>query len=75
MTQLSGTKLRAARIAADLRPEHVAVLVGRSTYSIHDYERGRVSPPISVLLALAEIYRVPLDALLDEEAVDAVTAS
>lgn len=63
----SGRALRDARIAAGLRPEHVAVRVNRSAYSIIEYEAGRVTPSLPVAVALATVLGCPLDDLLTSE--------
>lgn len=62
----SGQRLREARVAAGLKPERLALLVGRSVYSIHEYERGRSLPSVRVLVALSDALDVPVDVLLDE---------
>ncbi len=61
----SGQRLREARTAAGLSPEQVAVSIGRSAYSVHEYERGRVRPSAATLGALAAILGCPVDALYD----------
>jgi transcriptional regulator with XRE-family HTH domain len=63
----SGPRLREARIAAGLRPEQLALSIGRSVYSIHDYERGRVRPPVDVLADIAEVLHRDINDLLAEE--------
>ncbi|MGK3110387.1 helix-turn-helix domain-containing protein [Streptomyces sp. WAC05858] len=69
--QFSGQRLREARTAAGLSKEALALRVGRSFYSIHEYEHGRVQPSIAVLVALSDALGRPLDDLLTEEARDA----
>lgn len=49
----SGARLRNLRIAAGLSAEQLALKISRSVYSIHSYESGRVSPPVSVLTEIA----------------------
>lgn len=49
----SGPRLRDTRITAGLRPEQLAAHIGRSVYSIHEYERGRVCPPATVVHRIA----------------------
>ena len=71
MARFDGTNLREARTAAGLRPEQVALAIGRSVYSVHEYERGRVSPPANVLVDLAELYGCTVDHLLGREVVHA----
>jgi transcriptional regulator with XRE-family HTH domain len=62
----SGSRLRNARIAAGLSPEQLAVNIGRSVYSIHSYEIGRVSPPVSVLSQIAHALGVDISDLFGE---------
>ncbi len=66
----NGQRFRDARIAANLRPEQVAHLVGRSVFTIHAYERGDIHPPINVLAQVADILGRPLDDFLVEEVVE-----
>ncbi|MCX5588176.1 MULTISPECIES: helix-turn-helix domain-containing protein [Streptomyces] len=63
----SGRRLREARKTAGLSPEHLAISVGRSAYSIHEYELGRVTPPITVIAAIADALGRSVDDLLTEE--------
>lgn len=70
MTRFDGHNLREARIAAGLRPEQVALAIGKSVYTIHEYERGRVSPPADAIAALSRELRVSADRLLGLEAID-----
>lgn len=73
----SGSRLRTARTAAGLRPEEVAQRIRRSVYSIHEYERGRVRPPVEVIDRLAGALSVSMESLLDshEVPVDVVESS
>ncbi|WP_216587529.1 helix-turn-helix domain-containing protein [Streptomyces brasiliscabiei] len=63
----SGPRLRNARKSAGLSPEHLAISVGRSSYSIREYEMGRVTPSVATLAALADLLDLAVDDLLDEE--------
>lgn len=65
--QFSGRRLREARTASGVSVELLALNVGRSAYSIHEYELGRVTPPITVLAAIADTLGWPVDDLLTEE--------
>jgi transcriptional regulator with XRE-family HTH domain len=67
----SGRRLREARIASGLSTERLALTISRSAYSIHEYERGRVTPPVDVLAAIADTVGCTVDGLLDEEAAHA----
>ncbi|WP_069759014.1 helix-turn-helix domain-containing protein [Streptomyces sp. LUP47B] len=62
----SGRRLREARKSAGISPEQLAVSVGRSAYSIHEYEMGRVTPSVTVLAAIADTLGRPVDDLLTE---------
>ena len=67
MTYGQGDKLRKARENSHFTQQHVADALGvdRSTYA--SYEIGRSQPSSSTLVALAKIFRVPLEQLVDEE--------
>jgi transcriptional regulator with XRE-family HTH domain len=69
--RFSGSRLRAAREAAGLSRERVALDIGRSYESVASYELGRVTPPLEVLGTLAALYGVQTADLLDAEAVPA----
>ena len=60
----SGPRLREARKSAGLSPEHLAISVGRSSYSIREYEMGRVTPSVSTLAAMADALGRPVDDFL-----------
>jgi transcriptional regulator with XRE-family HTH domain len=64
---ISPARLRAAREAAGLSRERVAIAIGRSWRSICNYEGGHAAPSAHSLLALAELYGVAVDDLLDHE--------
>ncbi|MGH3798479.1 MAG: helix-turn-helix transcriptional regulator [Pseudonocardiaceae bacterium] len=70
--QFSGPALKAARLAAGLTPEQVAVAIGRSAWSIQSYELGRGLPPVPVLAHLADVLGVGIEDLFvtsgDQEA-------
>lgn len=71
MNRFDGHNLREARLTAGLRPEQLALAIGKSVYTIHEYERGRVSPPACVLASLSLLLGVSVDRLLGLEAADA----
>lgn len=62
-----GENLRAARRAQGLKSEQVALAIGKSVYSVHSYENGRVSPPAHVLVSLSRLLGVSVDSLLGLE--------
>jgi transcriptional regulator with XRE-family HTH domain len=70
----SGPRLREARKSAGLSPEHLAISVGRSSYSIREYEMGRVTPSVTTLAAMADAVGCTVDDLLAEEEVAANAA-
>lgn len=67
----SGKRLRAARIAAGLSPEQLAMGVGRSSFSLRAYELSRGLPSVPVLAQLADLLAIPLDELFDDGDADA----
>jgi transcriptional regulator with XRE-family HTH domain len=62
---ISPARLRAARESVGLSRERAAIAVGRSWRSISNYESGRGVPSAPVLIALAELYGVAVEDLLD----------
>ena len=67
----SGPRLREARKSAGLSPEQLAVNIGRSFYSVREWELGRVTPSVTTLAALADTLVRPVDDFLDEEVANA----
>ncbi|MGI8310352.1 helix-turn-helix domain-containing protein [Saccharopolyspora hattusasensis] len=57
--------LRSAREAAGLSREQVAIHIGRSWQAVRGYERGMWTPPLDRLQALAALYGVTLDDLVN----------
>lgn len=68
---VSGRRLLEARKSAGISAEQLAISVGRSAYSIHEYECGRVTPGTAVLIAIADTLGRPIDDFLTEEVADA----
>jgi transcriptional regulator with XRE-family HTH domain len=64
----SGQRLRSERVSAGLTPEHVAVAVRRSSYSVREYEWGRVTPTVETLARLADLFGCPVDRFFEEVA-------
>jgi transcriptional regulator with XRE-family HTH domain len=62
----SGQRLRDARIAAGLKPEQLAILIDRSVWSVHEYERGRAFPSVGVLAALSVALHCSVDRFFTE---------
>lgn len=67
----SGPRLREARKSAGISSEQLAISVGRSFYSIREYEMGRVTPSVATLAALADTVGRSVDDLLTEETANA----
>src|SRR5471032_1232077 len=59
-----GKALAKQRIARNLTQEQVAALIGVEQETISRFERGATLPPLLRLIDLAEIFDVPLDALV-----------
>jgi DNA-binding XRE family transcriptional regulator len=57
----SGDHLRSQRELAGLKREHVALAVQRSTHTIREYEWGRVTPSVSTLARIADLFGCSLD--------------
>jgi transcriptional regulator with XRE-family HTH domain len=66
LLSFSPARLRAARKAQGLQVEHVAIAVGRSSFAIREYERGRVTPPTQILGALAAAVGCTIADLFEE---------
>ncbi len=67
--RFSGPQLRAARIAAGIQPERIALDVRRSAFTIHEYETGRVVPPTQIVAALADALGLTVDDFFEQVAV------
>jgi len=65
--RFSRIKLRERRRAAGLTLEQFAVAVSRSWSTVHEYERGRVTPPTDALPLIAAILDCELDDLFEPE--------
>jgi transcriptional regulator with XRE-family HTH domain len=66
----SGQRLREERTAAGISTEQLALAINRSAYSVQEYERGRVRPPVNVLSRIASVLGCTVDDLLDDEAAE-----
>jgi transcriptional regulator with XRE-family HTH domain len=69
MSQFSGRRLRQLRVAAGIPRERLALEIGRSIFSVLDYEAGRTDPPAPVISRLADVLGVAPGDLFDTEAV------
>ena len=65
----SGQQLRDLRRAAGLKPEQLALSIGRSVFSVHQYERGTAQPSVPVLARLADQLGASIDDFFVREAV------
>lgn len=72
---VSGRRLLEARKSAGLSAEQLAISVGRSAYTIHEYECGRVTPGTAVLIAIADTLGRPIDDLLVEDTEEVADAA
>jgi DNA-binding XRE family transcriptional regulator len=69
--KFSGARCRQKRRETGLRAEAVALVIGRSSFSLAEYEQGRITPPLPVAVKLADLYGCGVDDFLIEEAVSA----
>lgn len=53
--KFNGSAVATRRCELGMRPEALAVAIGRSASSVYLYERGAVEPPISVASRIAEV--------------------
>ena len=68
-----GGRLRYARECAGLRPEKVALEIGRTARVLGDWERNYRPPRLVYLRQLAELYDVPIAELVDVEVITRCT--
>jgi len=59
-----GKALAKQRLAKKMTQEHVAELIGVEQETISRFERGASLPTLSRLIALADLYQIPLDAVV-----------
>lgn len=64
----SGARLRQLRKDAGVSVEEMALVAGKTAYTIHGYELGRVEPPLHVLSAIAMRLDTTVGAILGEQA-------
>ena len=64
----SPARLRALREAANMPREQLAIAVGRSYPTIHQYETGGTVPTIDVAERMARALEVPVTDLFDQDA-------
>ena len=62
-----GTKLREARMAAQLTQERAAEALGVSRQTISNWENDRTYPDIISVIRMSDLYAVSLDRLLKEQ--------
>lgn len=59
----SPQRMRDARMARGLSPEHVAIAVGRTSFTVRAWESGKITPPTAALGELASVLGVTVDGL------------
>jgi transcriptional regulator with XRE-family HTH domain len=69
--KFNGHLLRAIRKDRNLRPEQLAVLIGRSYQAVNLYECGHRLPPVSVLERLAAVLDTDVANFFDDDPVAA----
>lgn len=55
--------IKAARVNADMTQDDVAKAIGKSKQTIVNWERGTTSIKYNDMVALSELYQIPLDNL------------
>lgn len=66
MPAINPASLRAAREAAGLSRELTSIRLGKSFHTLVAYESGQAVPPGNVLVAMASLYGVQVEALCAE---------
>lgn len=61
-----GSRLREARDAAGFSIEQVAVELGRSAYTVHGYELGRIEPPVHILVQMCRMFDASIGDVVGE---------
>jgi DNA-binding XRE family transcriptional regulator len=64
-SSLIADRLRKARIQAGIARETAALHIGRSWSTVRAYENGSVMPPLQTVAALARLYGVTTDSLIE----------
>lgn len=62
-----GTKIREARINAQLTQEQAAVALGVSRQTMSNWENGKTYPDILSVIKMSDLYSISLDCLLKEK--------
>lgn len=65
--KFSGQRLRAARTAANISQERLAVSIGRSPQAVYFYERERSVPGGTALVRIVDTLGCSLDDLFEED--------
>jgi transcriptional regulator with XRE-family HTH domain len=66
LAKIIGKSIAAKRMASGLTQEQVAEFLGIGYEAVSRMERGVIIPTVSKLIQLAEIFDIPVDALLVE---------
>jgi transcriptional regulator with XRE-family HTH domain len=61
---LNPAALQAARLRAGLTQDDAGAAIGRTGAIVCRYESGAVDPPASIMVRLAELYRVDIGTLI-----------
>lgn len=67
MTQVISKNIRHLRTLKNLTQEQLSLELDVSKARIGSYEEGRSEPPISMLIAFSEYFKIPIDALLKSD--------
>ena len=62
-----GTKIKDARIAAQLTQEQVAEALGVSRQTMSNWENNKTYPDIVSVIKMSDLYEISLDHLLKEK--------
>lgn len=57
-------RVRNARLAAEVKPERLALCIDKSVYSVHRYEQGTITPSVEVGATMADVLGLNVDDLL-----------
>ena len=66
MRKFSGRRLADHRLRKNLRPEHLAVHIGRCSMTVRQYEHGKIQPPADVVGSLADALDITVDDLFEQ---------
>lgn len=67
MRHFSGSHLRDQRRRAGLSAAQLGARIGRSEWTVYQYEQGRTQPPLAVAAAAADALALPLERFLADD--------